>query len=200
MLYYKNKIILFGGLTEKGLEDEHFYEFNIESRIWKILEVCGNLPIPRAYFSMNFITDDSVLIFGGKIKSSKAEDELHVTNDHLLLDLNTFNLSSPFIANVCPSARFGHSSSYNINKDPEQHVIIGGLDQAYCAFEVYYITNTDISFDKKWVYESKKMHSNQSVNYENKDDIYETAKKTIINYKKQIEALSSQVIEVNRRL
>lgn len=199
MLYYKNKIILFGGQSEKGLEDENFYEFNIETRIWKILEISGLHPSPRVYFSMNFISDDEIFIFGGKIKSEKSENDSIVSNEYFILDLNTLNISAPFIANVPPSARFGHSSAYNINKDPIQHIIIGGLDQAYCSFDIYSITQVNMGFDKKWVYEQKKMHSNQSVNYENKDDIYETAKKTIINYKKQIELLGSQIIEVNRR-
>jgi len=199
MLYYKNKIILYGGQSEKGLEDENFYEFSIETRIWKILEITGMYPLPRVYFSMNFISDDEIFIFGGKVKSDKSETDSIVTNEYFILDLTTNNISAPFIANLAPSSRFGHSSSYNINKDPIQHIIIGGLDQAYCSFDIYTITQLTMGFDKKWVNEQKKMHSNQSVNYENKDDIYETAKKTIINYKKQIELLGSQIIDVNRR-
>jgi hypothetical protein len=199
MLYFQNKLILFGGQSEKGLEDENFYEFNIETRVWKTLEISGLHPIPRVYFSMNFISDAEILIFGGKIKTEKSETDAIVTNEHFVLNINTGNIFAPFIANVAPSARFGHSSSYNINKDPVQHIIVGGLDQAYCSFDVFSITQIDIGFDKKWVHEQKKMHSNQSVNYEDKDDIYETAKKTIINYKKQIELLGSQIIEVNRR-
>jgi hypothetical protein len=199
MLHFQNKLIVFGGESEKGLEDEKFYEFNIESRVWKILEISGLHPLPRVHFSMNFITEEEIFIFGGKIKSEKSESDSIVTNEHFVLNLNSLNVSAPFIANLAPSARFGHSSAYNINKDPVQHIIVGGLDQAYCSFDIHSITQIQMGFDKKWVHEQKKMHSNHSVNYENKDDIYETAKKTIINYKKQIEVLASHIIEVNRR-
>jgi len=187
---------LYGGQSDKGLEDPNFYEFNIETRIWKIIEISGFHPLPRVFFSMNFISDDQIFIFGGKIKS---ENDSIISNEYFILDLDNLNVSAPFIANVPPPPRFGHSSSYNINKDPIQHIIIGGLDQAYCSFDVYFITQINMGFDKKWVYEQKKIHCNQSVNYEKKDEIYETAKKTIINYKKQIELLGSQIIEVNRR-
>lgn len=199
MLFYKNKLILFGGMTEKGLEDGNLYEFNIETRIWKILEISGIHPIPRIYFSMNFINENEIFIFGGKIKKGEFEGDFEVSNEYLQINLLSLNISAPFIANVCPSARFGHSSAYNSNKEPMQHIILGGLDQTYCSFDIYMISQVDMGSDKKWVYEQKKMHSNQSVSYEIKDDIYETAKKTIINYKKQIEQLASQLVEVNRR-
>jgi hypothetical protein len=198
MLYHRGRIILYGGINDKTLEDENFYEFNIETRNWKILEINGIHPSPRYYFSMNFISEDEVLIFGGK-KKDKSSIDTSVTNEYFFLDLNTNNITIPFIANVLPSARFGHSAAFNINKDPFQLLILGGLDQAYCAFDIYSINEVVMGFDKKWVLEQKKMHTNQSVNYENKDDIYDAAKKTIINFKNQIEKLSSQVVEVNRR-
>ena len=76
MIYHKSKLILFGGIADKTLEDENFYEFNTETRNWKILEINGIHPAPRYYFSMNFISEDEVLIFGGKKKDKSNPDTI----------------------------------------------------------------------------------------------------------------------------
>lgn len=200
MVYYKASIILYGGITNKGLDDENFYKYNIESRQWKIMNISGVKPGVRAFHSMNFFKQDSLIIFGGKSKSGNEGTDYNVSNDILYLDLKDSDCSTPFIANIGPSARFGHASSFNSNFGQDsQHIILGGLDQTYCAMDVYIIKEIELGTEKKWVYEQKKLHATQNVNYENKDDIYETVKKTIINYKKQIESLTSQNLEVNRK-
>lgn len=62
--------------------------------------------------------------------------------------------------------------------------------------EVYVIKERPLGFEKKWVYEQKKMHSSQT---ESKDAIFEIAKKTIFSYKKQLEKLTATYFEINRK-
>jgi hypothetical protein len=198
MLYQKGYILLYGGMSNKGLDDDNIYKFTIDNRQWKVLTISGLKPGCRVFHSMNFFKNDSIIIFGGKVKTESEKDYI-VANDLVYIDLKELDSSTPFIANIGPSSRFGHSSCYNYNFNPEEHLIIGGLDQTYCSMDVYIIKEIEISEDKKWVYEQKKMHSNNNVNYENKDDIFETTKKTIINYKNQIEELESRNIDINRK-
>ncbi len=104
--------------------------------------------------------------------------------------------STPFIAGIAPNPRFGHTASCNTNFTPEEFAILGGVDKTYCALDFYTIRQMEITSDKKWVKENKKMHSNLN---EEKDEIYETAKKTIINFKKQLEVLDSKYMDVNKK-
>jgi hypothetical protein len=200
MVYYKGSIILYGGMTDKGFTDDNFYRYQIDVRQWKVIQMSGVKPGSRAFHSMNFFKPDTLIIFGGKVKSGEEGGDFTVSSDLVCIDLIEMDASTPFIANIGPSPRFGHSASCNSTYQPEcNHIILGGLDQTYCSLDVYIIREIELTSDKKWVYEQKKMHSNANVNYENKDDIYETAKKTILNYKKQIEVLNFQNIEINRK-
>jgi hypothetical protein len=38
MVYYKNSLILYGGMTNKGLDDDNIYRYTIENRLWKKLK------------------------------------------------------------------------------------------------------------------------------------------------------------------
>lgn len=186
-------------MTSKGLDDENFYRLTIENRQWKVLQVSGVKPGARLLHTMNFFKQDSLLIFGGQVRQGNEGSDFSVASDLIYFDLKEMDCSTPFIANIGPSPRFGHTSCYNSNLDTGEHIIIGGLDQTYCSMDVYVIKEIELSNDKKWVYEQRKLHSTTNVNYENRDDIFETVKKTIISYKKQIEGLNSQYIEVNKK-
>jgi hypothetical protein len=199
MVFHKNSIILYGGITNKGLDDENIYRYTIDNRQWKVIQITGVKPGFRVFHTMNYFKHDSLIIFGGKVKNGNSNTEdLKVNNDAIHVDLSTFDCTTPFISNVGPTARFGHGASFNYNFTPEsEHIIVGGLDQSYCPIDAYIIKEIEVTTDKKWVYEQQKMHSNQSA--ENRDEIFEIAKKTIISYKKKLELLSKQNIEVNRK-
>lgn len=49
------------------------------------------------------------------------------------------------------------------------------------------------------MYETKKMHNATGVSYEQKDDVFETAKKTLIQLKKNKEALMHKNLELNTK-
>lgn len=203
MVYHKNSLILYGGMSNKGLDDDSIYRYTIENRQWKKIEITGTKPGCRVFHTFEFFKPDQLIIFGGKVKSSENPEDYKISNDYIMVDLSNNDCSTPFIANTGPTPRFGHASSFRSYMPNTQvtfeseHVILGGLDQSYCPMDTYVIREMDVkSNDKKWVYEQKKMHSSQ---VESKDAIFEIAKKTIISYKKQLEQLSSQNIEINRK-
>ncbi len=184
-------------MTNKGFDDENFYKYTTENRQWKTISISGVKPGPRAFHSMNFFKPDALIIFGGKYKNSESLQDYAVGNDLFYLDLNTNDSSTPFVANVGPTPRYGHASSYNSNFPPKfEHIIIGGLDKSFCTFEAFNLKEIELNSDKKWVYEQKKM---RTTNIDNNDDVYETAKKTIINCKRELEQLSLKSIEVNKK-
>ena len=195
MIYYNRLIILYGGIGNKGLDDDKFYQYSIENKQWTIFATTGVNPGCRFQHTMNFFKQDTLFIFGGKLRKDN-ESNYEIANDFYYVNLKEKTISTPFIAGVTPNPRFGHSSSYNSNFNPEEFTILGGLDKTFCALDLYTIRETEITSDKKWVVEHKKMHSNLN---EQKDEIYETAKKTIINFKKQLEILDSKYMDVNKK-
>lgn len=197
MIYYKGSILLYGGITNKGLDDENFYKYAIDTRQWKIFAISGVKPGARAFHTMNFFKQDTIVIFGGKTKSSDNLQDYAISNHLFHIDLITTDSTTPFVANVCPTARYGHASSYNNNFPKNfEHVIVGGLEKSFCSFEVFAMKEVEFDSGKKWVYEQKQM---RTTNIDNNDDAYETAKKTIINCKRELEQLSTKSIEVNKK-
>jgi hypothetical protein len=198
MVYYKNSIIVYGGMSTDGmLSDDNLYQYQIDTKLWRVVTMSGVKPGRRSFHSMNFFTRDSLIIYGGKTKIDK--DGETVSSDLIYIDLLNFDCSTPFIANIGPSPRFGHGSSYNSNYNPEEFIVLGGLDKSFCSFDIYAVNQVAVTEDKKWVYEHKKLHSSVGVSMENRDNIYETAKKTILQYKKQIEQLDAQMISINKK-
>lgn len=197
MIYYKSSIILYGGVTNKGYDDENFYKYTIDNRQWKTFSISGIKPGPRAFHSLNFFKPDSIIIFGGKYKNSDSIQDFGIGNDLFYIDLNTNDSSTPFVANIGPTSRFGHAACFNTNFPAGyEHIIVGGLEKSFCTFDLYILREIELNSDKKWVYEQKKM---RTTNIDNNDDVYETAKKTIINCKRELEQLSIKSIEVNKK-
>ena len=161
------------------------------------MPVTGVNPGSRFHHTMNFFKSNYLVIFGGKLRKDNNYDYV-VVNDLFYIDIKEFNSSTPFVANICPSSRYGHAATFNSNFFPPEHLIIGGLDKTFGALDAYVIREIELTNDKKWVYEQKKLHASTNVNYEDKDDIFETAKKAIIHNKKQIEVLEIKNLKVNR--
>lgn len=200
MVYYKGTIILYGGEKENGIFDNLFYQYSIETKMWTSIKISGVRVGYRAYHSMNFFKKDSLIIFGGKVKETANSKEISTSDDLLYIDLKMMDCSTPFISDIGPTARFGHKASFNsfFKRGGREflHAIVGGLDQNYCGVEIYCIKEIELTEDKKWVYEQMKMHSAQKI--DGSDEIFETAKKTIIQFKKRLEESVRENIQVNK--
>ena len=200
MVYYQDYIILYGGEGEKGLDDENFYRFSFETKLWSILKISGVKPGLRAYHSMNFFKRDTLVIFGGKIKENKKESGYKITNSLIYVDLKMMDCSNPFIGDIGPTPRFGHKCAYNLffnkgNRD-FSHCICSGLDQTYCSMDLYFLKEIELTEDKKWVYAHKNMHSEQKI--DGSDEVFEIAKRTIIQLKKKYEEAVRENNAINK--
>ena len=200
MVYYQDYIILYGGEGEKGLDDENFYRFSFETKLWSILKISGVKPGLRAYHSMNFFKRDTLVIFGGKIKENKKESGYKITNSLIYVDLKMMDCSNPFIGDIGPTPRFGHKCAYNLffNKGNRnyEHCICSGLDQTYCSMDLYFLKEIELTEDKKWVYAHKNMHSEQKI--DGSDEVFEIAKRTIIQLKKKYEEAVRENNAINK--
>ena len=199
MVYYQDYIILYGGEGEKGLIDENFYKFSFETKLWSLLKVSGVKPGIRAYHTMNFFKRDSLIIFGGKIKDNKKDNE-KITNSLIYVDLKMMDCTNPFIGDIGPTPRFGHKCAYNtfFNKGNRNylHCICSGLDQTYCSMDLFFLKEIKLSDDKKWVYAHKNMHSEQKI--DGSDEVFEIAKRTIIQFKKKYEEAVRENNAINK--
>ena len=180
--------------------DDNFYKFIIETRAWTILRVSGVKPGYRAYHSMNFFKRDTLIIFGGKTKTHPTQADYTISDGLIYVDLKMLDCSTPFIGDLGPCPRFGHKSAYNayFNKGsrPFLHCIVGGLHNNYCGMDIYCIKEVELNDTNKWVYVQKNMHSAQKI--DGSDEVFETAKKTIIQFKKKLEEVTKENIQVNK--
>ena len=200
MVYYENTIILYGGVSENNqLEDDKFYQYKLDYKMWSVLNITGVKPGFRSNHSMCFLKQKTLIIFGGKASNDK-NGEFSISNDIFLIDLKENNSMTVFIAGLGPSQRFGHGaiSNFSINNNDKnvEMVITGGLDSVFCPMEVYLLKEIELTPDNNWVYEQKK-HSNEQL--QEKDHIFETAKNAILLYKKQLEVLELKNIEINKK-
>ncbi|MCQ2816110.1 MAG: hypothetical protein MJ252_02480 [archaeon] len=200
MLYYQNYFILYGGETEKGITDDNFYKFQLDTNTWSILKVSGLSPSPRAYHSMDFFKKDSIIIYGGKLQKKNNKTKYEITDSLILFDLNMMDCCKPFVGDIGPTPRFGHKCSFNTtfgsNGSPPCHCIVSGTNKNYCSMDIYLLNEKEINEGFRWVYAQKNMHNSQKI--DGSDEVFETAKKTIIHFKKKLEEAIKENIAANK--
>ncbi len=89
MVHYRESVLLYGGMTNKGFDDENLYKYTIESRQWMVINVSGTKPGCRAFHSMSFYKADQLVIFGGKMKI-EGEDVLNSSASNLSANKGMF--------------------------------------------------------------------------------------------------------------
>jgi hypothetical protein len=71
-----NSLIVFGGETQKGINDNSLYVFNIDDKEWKKLQIKNSECIaPRAFHNMALI-NNNLFIYGGKLQNGDATNEI----------------------------------------------------------------------------------------------------------------------------
>lgn len=81
MIFYKGSLILYGGITNKGLDDDKLYKYTIETRQWMVIPLLGTKPGSRVYHTMNLFKQDLLVIFGGKLKIDHCDNTNTITNE-----------------------------------------------------------------------------------------------------------------------
>jgi len=198
MVYYQQNIYLYGGEKENGEYENTFYKFDINGAFWSLIKLHGVNPGFRAYHTMDFFKRDILIIFGGKLMD--RNNNISITETLMCIDLKSMSCSNPFVSDLGPSPRFGHKSAYNgfFNKGSREflHCIIGGVNDSYCSMDIFLLKEIEINETKKWVYAHKNQHNMQKI--DGSDEVFEIAKKTIIQYKKKLEEAMKENNNINK--
>ena len=168
MLFHKGKIIVYGGICNKGLDDDQIYQYTIENRQWKIIKFLGDSPGKRFFHSFNIFNENSLLIFGGKI--TKGEKEFESTSDIILINMD--NLKCEKISTISTIPRFGHGCCINTTLSPVIYWILGGSnDDGLTTFDVHFLSQIGfIFFNYKEIlneFEKKRESIEEILNEEN---------------------------------
>ena len=147
---YNDKMLIFGGVTDKGVYLNDLWSFDMSVNLWTNIEASGDVPAPRALMSCINVDGLRLLVFGGK-DSSKAYDDLY----YLTISLSTWKIQ-PTSDNY-PEPRY----SACIVQIDYSFFIIGGR-------------NNKVVFDEIWtyvdgVYDYYKINSNDKVSIEISD-------------------------------
>lgn len=198
MVYYQNGIYLYGGESEDGFYENSFYKFDLATSSWSLITLHGVNPGNRAYHTMDFFKQDTLIIFGGKLMN--RNNKISATETLMYIDLKNLNCSNPFVSDLGPSARFGHKAAYNgfFNKGSREflHCIVGGVDASYCSMDIFTLKEIELNETKKWVYSHKNQHNTQKI--DGSDEVFEIAKKTIIQYKKKLDEAVKENNNINK--
>ncbi|GMH39779.1 hypothetical protein BSKO_07677 [Bryopsis sp. KO-2023] len=115
MAVHKDKIVLFGGFTDTGLEKVRYYNdvwvFDLSSLQWSSVgKADGFAPSPRGGSRVT-VFEDRFYVYGGYSKVADDEDgDLEhgkVQDDMWILDLKTYKWEKVKKAGMAPSARSG---------------------------------------------------------------------------------------------
>jgi hypothetical protein len=152
----------------------------------------------------SILNSNNVLMLPGNFNNYQnfSGSNSNITNNINIKNVNIINCndSNPFIGDIGPTPRFGHKSAYNLffNKGNRNyaHCICSGLDQTYCSMDLYFLKEIELTEDKKWVYAYKNMHSEQKI--DGSDEVFEIAKRTIIQLKKKYEEAVRENNAINK--
>ena len=87
---------------------------------------------------MNFLKENTLIIYGGKVKGSESEFE--ASNDIFIVDLDEMKCES-VNTNIERVFRFSHSSCSNISFSPTIYCILGGSENKELADFNFYIVS-----------------------------------------------------------
>lgn len=91
---------------------------------------------------MNFLKENTLVIYGGKIKLSESDFE--ASNDMFIVDLEEMKCEVVNTGNDRPF-RFNHVSCYNVSFSPTFYCILGGSDSKELSeFNIHFISDKGI--------------------------------------------------------
>ena len=138
MIFHKGKVFVYGGICNKGLDDDQIYQYTIENRQWKIIKLSGQSPGRRFFHSMDIFTENSLLIFAGKKKKGETTD-YEASNDIYLVNLEELKCEALSITTTTPI--FGHGCCINTTYSPVLYYVLGGSDDSGLAcFDIHFLS------------------------------------------------------------
>lgn len=133
MIYIKkiNSIIIYGGETKQGINDDSVYIFNIDEKEWNKYEIKGESLSPRAYHLMMLVDENTVIISGGKCKTGEISDDL------ISINIPTNEANKIEIDKSIQEQRCSMGGCEVIDTEDNCHLmIIGGKGNQYYEMDV----------------------------------------------------------------
>eukprot|EP01087_Luapelamoeba_hula_P009092 TRINITY_DN2324_c0_g1_i1.p1 TRINITY_DN2324_c0_g1~~TRINITY_DN2324_c0_g1_i1.p1 ORF type:complete len:1317 (-),score=271.09 TRINITY_DN2324_c0_g1_i1:27-3917(-) len=133
----RDEIITFGGRNGRLSFSQDFYSFNTTTQTWRGPESgAGSHPDHRGMHTATMLSDDSLLVFGGRgavygLMSSQFDDIK-------ILNPRTGLWRIPTVSGPSPPKRSGHTATYL----PRENVIVifGGTDGTRHFNDMYFLT------------------------------------------------------------
>ena len=194
MEYAHGYLYLFGGVDNKGKNNNNLYKFNINTSFWEKVNTKGIPPLERCYHEMSLINPDNMVIFGG-IKGTLNKIEI-MYNDVFLLNLKEDIWVSPLIGGIQPNPRMGFSMCCNyglkgmgLRSDSYEIMIMGGNvkdndgynDKSKTFPKIFIIQEIDPNSTHFWTIRDVKFQEE-----ENDDNFLLQAEKNIYDFKEKI--------------
>ena len=200
MEYCDGNLYLFGGIDDKGYNNNNLYKFNLLTQSWDNLRLKGNPPSERCYHEMSLINEENILIYGG-IKGN-LKDIKNLYNDVYIINLKDLYWISTIIGGIAPNQTYAFSlcCNYGCKSNDEEGssyeiFILGGKEENYdnSFLKIYSISEIDSNYN---YYSSIK-----DINYKdegNKETFLIQSEKNIDDYKEKIADL--ELLSRNREL
>eukprot|EP01135_Chromosphaera_perkinsii_P007213 Nk52_evm21s745 gene=Nk52_evmTU21s745 len=115
-VYYKNRLIVFGGLFDRTSAFNDVFSYNIMSHSWERLRPTGEGPSPRGFSTFVLINKQTALLYGG-IHLYRMQERSVVFNDIYLLNLETLHWTKPRVSGEWPAKRVGHCLTWDGKRD-----------------------------------------------------------------------------------
>eukprot|EP00760_Papus_ankaliazontas_P021906 PhM_4_TR18762/c0_g1_i1/m.4318/K15451/PPM2, LCMT2, TYW4; tRNA wybutosine-synthesizing protein 4 len=134
------KVLLFGGhLNERRTSDVYVYDVNTECEVK--VTTTGPTPAPRVHHSMAALSDDCVVVFGGRAAPDRPMGDTHLLNHKTWV----WTTMVPSSTATSPAPRFRHAS---VSVPGVGVVVFGGTLTARtgeCLDDVWVLQPHDIS-------------------------------------------------------
>ena len=151
MIYLQsiNSLILYGGETKQGINDNSVYLFNIDEKEWTKLTLKGEALNERAYHLMMLSGGDNIMVYGGKMKDGT------ISNDIFNVSISTTEVNKIEFEGGAQEKRYCMSSCEVIDTNDNYHLmILGGKNEKNTYYEMDLV---DVLFEKGENKEEKKI-------------------------------------------
>ena len=151
MIYLQsiNSLILYGGETKQGINDNSVYLFNIDEKEWTKLTLKGEALNERAYHLMMLSGGDNIMVYGGKMKDGT------ISNDIFNVSISTTEVNKREFEGGAQEKRYCMSSCEVIDTNDNYHLmILGGKNEKNTYYEMDLV---DVLFEKGENKEEKKI-------------------------------------------
>ncbi|KAL4437906.1 hypothetical protein ABPG74_001077 [Tetrahymena malaccensis] len=169
---HQNFMYIFGGKCKDQKHDDFsIYQLDLKSFLWKKIQTIGQSPTPRSFFSLNYIDETRIIIFGGQ--ENKTNNSL---NEIYQLNLEDFYWSQPFLGDIKIEPRYNHSYVTFPYINQPAIGIMGGISHNLIDMKLYIFLEDKTNTINFKIDQSSNYFSTNSSMKANELDKYESGK------------------------